>query len=336
MVRGGMKKGILTDFLVYLIFRSLLLAVYLLPFRFNAILGRLTGRAYYRIDRRRRRFINANISVVFGRGLDDKRREILGRESCELLAVGILDFLRLDRVANRQNFRKFIEIEGFSNLMKSIERGKGTIAVMGHFGNPFLVRYLCYLDIPPRAAIIRKLDNRYLERFMRSIFKAHDAIMVRPDGAIKRMQRLLLHNFIGVTLADQKAGGNPRVGRHGIAVDFFGIPSQTHITAPLLARHTGANIVPLFVMRKGPGRYRIQINEPLELIRTDDEASDLKKNTRKLNEIFEDYIRRYPQHWFWLHRRWKDIPGLDALYDANNPVELIEDFRQDPSQGYMN
>jgi len=331
-----MKKGVLTDFLVYLIFRSLLLAVYFLPFRLNATLGRLMGRAYYRIDGRRRRFINANISVVFGRGLDDKRREILGRESCELLAMNILDFLRLDRIVNRQNFRKFIEIEGFSNLIKSIERGKGTIAVMGHFGNLFLVRYLCYLDIPPRAAIIRKLDNPYLERFVRSILKAHNAIMVRPDGAIKRMLRLLLHNFIGVTLADQKAGGNPLVGRHGIAVDFFGIPSQTHITAPFLARRTGASIVPLFVMRKGPGRYRIEINEPLELVRTADETSDLRKNTRKLNEIFEDYIRRYPQHWFWLHRRWKDIPGLDALYDTNNPLELIEDFKRDPSQGYMN
>ncbi len=328
-----MKKGVLTDFLVYLIFRSLLLAVYFLPFRLNATLGRLMGRAYYRIDGRRRRFINANISVVFGRGLDDKSREILGRESCELLAMNILDFLRLDRIVNRQNFRKFIEIEGFSNLMKSIERGKGTIGVMGHFGNLFLVRYLCYLDIPPRAAIIRKLDNPYLERFVRSLLKAHNVVMVRPDGAIKRMLRLLLHNFIGVTLADQKAGGNPLVGRHGISVDFFGIPSQTHITAPLLARRTGASIVPLFVMRKGPGQYRIQINEPLELILTADETSDLRKNTRKLNEIFEDYIRRYPQHWFWLHRRWKDIPGLDALYDTNNPLELIEDFKRDPSQG---
>ncbi len=326
-----MNKGVVTDFLVYLIFRSLLLAVYFLPFRLNATLGRLMGRAYCRIDGRRRRFINANISVVFGRGLDDKRREILGRESCELLAMNILDFLKLDRIVTRQNFHKFIEIDGFSNLMKSIERGKGTIIVMGHFGNLFLVRYLCYLDIPPRAAIIRKLDNPYLERFVTSILKGHDAIMVRPDGAIKRMLRLLLHNFIGVTLADQKAGGNPLVGRHGIAVDFFGIPSQTHITAPLLARRTGASIVPLFVMRKGPGRYRIQINEPLVLVRTADETSDLRKNTRKLNEIFEDYIRRYPQHWFWLHRRWKDIPGLDALYDTNNPLELIEDFKRDLS-----
>jgi len=318
-----------TNFFVYLIFRSFLLVVYFLPFRLNVVLGRLMGRTYYLVDRRRRRIIKANISIVFGRELDNKEREILGRESCEYLAMNILDLLKLNKIANPHNYNKFIEIRGLSNLMKSIERGKGTIAVMGHFGNLFLVRYVCYLNIPRRAVIIRELDNPYLERFISSIFKAHDVIIVRPDGALKRMHRLLLQNAITVTLADQKAGGTPRVGRHGVVVDFFGIPSQTHVTALFLARRTGASILPVFVMRKGPGRYRIEINEPLNLICTEDKTSDIKKNTRKLNQIFEDYIRRYPQHWFWLHRRWKDIPGLEDLYHTGNPLEMVENFRRD-------
>ena len=317
----------LLNFLVYLVFRFFLLVIYFLPFRLNVMLARLMGRVYYLVDRRRRGIIKANISVVFGRDLDNKKGDILGRESCEYLFITILDFLKLHNTANPGNYRKFIEIKGLSNLMKSIERGKGTIAVMGHFGNVFLVRYLCYLNIPARAVIIRELDNPYIERFIRSLFKAHDAIMVRPDGALKRMHQLLRENAIMVTLADQKAGGTPRVGRHGVVVDFFGIPSQTHITAPLLARRAGASIVPVFFIRKGPGRYRAEINEPLKVTRTADETGDLKRDTRKLNQIFEDYIRRYPEHWFWLHRRWKDIPGLERLYDTNNPLELVENFR---------
>jgi len=296
------------------------------------MLGRLIGRAYYCIDRCRRRFIRANISVVFGRELDNKEREILGRESCEYLAMNILDFLKLNKIVNPKNYHRFIEIRGLSNLMRSIERGKGTIIVMGHFGNLILVRYVCYLDIPSRAVIIRRIDNPYLEHFISSIVKVHDVIAVRPDGAIKKMRQLLLRNSVTVTLADQKAGGNLRVGRHGIVVDFFGIPSQTHITAPTLARRTGASIIPLFIIRKGPGRYRIEIHEPLKLICTADEKADLRKNTRRLNQIFEDYIRRYPQHWFWLHRRWKDIPGLEGLYETDNPLELIENFRRYPAR----
>jgi len=292
------------------------------------------GTFYYRIDRSRRRVIRANISVVFGRELDHRQRETLGKESCGCLATNVLDLLRLDRIVNSENYHRFIEIKGFSNLMKSVERGKGTVVVTGHFGNMVLLRYACYLNIPPRSVIIRKLDDPYLDHYVSSILKAHDVIMVRPDGALKRMHQLLLQNTLAVTLADQKAGGSRRGGRDGIVVDFFGIPSQTHITGPFLARRTGASIVPIFVIRKGPGKYTIEVNEPLKLVHTDDEPGDLKQNTRKLNQIFEHYIRRYPEQWFWLHRRWKDIPGLEDLYETSDPLTLIEKFRRALSKGY--
>jgi len=317
------------DFLLYLTFRSFLMTVHRLPFRLLSLLGRLVGRSYYYMDRSRRRIINANICVVFGRALDEGGRKALARESCEYLAIHILELLKLHTVAHLENYRTFIEITGLSHLMNSVQRGKGTLAVSGHFGNFVLIRYLCFLNIPPRGAIIRKLDNLYLERFFSSIVKAHHAIAIRPDGAIQRIQALLPLNTAIATLADQKAGGNPRVGRHGIVVDFFDIPSQTHVTAPLLARRTGASIVPVFVVRKGTGRYRIEINEPLELAHTSNESRDLETDTRNVNRIFEGYIRRYPHHWFWLHRRWKDIPGLEDLYSTHDPLKLIEAFKRD-------
>jgi len=323
-----------SSYLVYIIFRSILLVASYLPFRLNSILGKLSGGTYYRIDRSRRRVIRANISVVFGRELDHRQRETLGKESCECLATNFLDVLRLDRIVNPENYHRFIEIKGFSNLMKSVERGKGTVVVTGHFGNMVLLRYACYLNIPPRSVIIRKLDDPYLEHYVSSILKAHDVIMVRPDGALKRMHQLLLQNTLAVTLADQKAGGSRRGGRDGIVVDFFGIPSQTHITGPFLAMHTGASIVPVFVIRKGPGKYTIEVNEPLKLVHTDNEPGDLKQNTRKLNQVFEHYIRRYPEQWFWLHRRWKDIPGLEDLYETSDPLTLIEKFRRALSKDY--
>jgi KDO2-lipid IV(A) lauroyltransferase len=322
-----------SSYLVYIVFRSFLLVASHLPFRVNAVLGRLIGRAYYRIDRARRRFARANISIVFGKELDDRGRDALGRRSCEMLAMNILDLLKFDRIVNPENFRQFIEITGFSHLMKSVDRGEGTVVVSGHFGNVFLLRYACYLNIPPRAAVIRKLDNPYLERYLSSLLNSHNVTVIRPDGALKRMNQLLLQNAITVTLADQKAGGTPRVGRHGIVTDFFGIPSQTHITAPLLARRSGASVLTVFVIRKGPGRYRIEINEPMNLVHTDDEQADLKRNTQTINRVFEEYIRKYPDQWFWQHRRWKDIAGLEDLYETSDPLALIRVFRSKIGKG---
>ncbi|MFW6147758.1 MAG: lysophospholipid acyltransferase family protein [Thermodesulfobacteriota bacterium] len=316
------------DFFLYLIFRASLSLLHILPFRVISLIGTVTGSAYYFIDKSRRRIINANICVVFGRNLDNKARKALGRKSSGQLVTHILELLKLHKVANCDNYRTFIEITGLSHLMSSTQKGRGTLAVTGHFGNFVLLRYVCCLAIPPRGAVIRKLDNPYFERFFQSIVAAHHAITIRPDGAILKMNKLLQHNTVLATLADQKAGGNPRVGRHGIVVDFFGLPSQTHVTAPLLARRTGADILPVFVVRSCPGKYRIEINEPLKLVHTSSEAHDLKENTRKLNQIFERYINEYPTHWFWLHRRWKDIPGLENLYRTRNPLNLLERFKK--------
>lgn len=326
---GEAETMVAINFLVYLIVRSFSLTAYLLPFQLNALIGRLLGSTYYYMDRLRRRVIRANISVVYGRRLDHRASEYLGRQSCQNLAMGILDFLKLNAIANSENYHKYIEIKGFSNITKSVERGKGTIVVSAHFGNIFLLKYACYLNIPAPGVIIRKIDNPHLERYVSSILRAHDAILIRPTGALKRMRQLLLQNGIAVTLADHKAGGNPRRGgRHGVVADFFGIPSQTHITAPLLARRTGATIVPVFVIRRGPGKYTIEVNKPLKRVHIADEAAEIRQNTRKLNQVFEEYIERYPEHWFWLHRRWKDIEGLEDLYVTNRPLETIENFRR--------
>ena len=317
----------LFDFFIYLIFCLFLWGVSFLPFGVIAVSGRLLGRAYYAVDRRRRKIIKANVSVVFGEELNNKQRENLGRRGCEYFAMNIMDALKLNKIVTPQNYHKYIEITGQSTLRESIKSGKGIIGLTGHFGNFLLLRYLCYLDLPPRGAIARKLDNSYLERFFASILKKHDVITIRPKGAIKRMEQLLHQKAVALTLADHKAGRSQKGRRHGVVVPFFGIPSQTHITAPLLARRTGAIIVPVFVVRKGPGRYRIEINRSFDVISTADEKSDLERTAREINQIFEDYIKKYPQEWFWFHRRWKKVHGLEDLYDTENPLEVINKIK---------
>ena len=88
-MKSDAKKIMLINFLVYLAFHSVLLAIYLLPFRLNAMLGAFLGTTYYRIDRTRHRSINANISVVFRRKLDNKQNvfRIIERDALSFLGV---------------------------------------------------------------------------------------------------------------------------------------------------------------------------------------------------------------------------------------------------------
>jgi KDO2-lipid IV(A) lauroyltransferase len=102
----------------------------------------------------------------------------------------------------------------------------------------------------------------------------------------------------------------------GVFVDFFGIPACTAVGVARVALHTGAAVVPAFtrwdpVLRK----YRVEFDRPVELVRTGDNDADAVANTALFTKVIEEYVRRYPDQWLWVHRRWKSRPPeAPALY----------------------
>jgi KDO2-lipid IV(A) lauroyltransferase len=99
----------------------------------------------------------------------------------------------------------------------------------------------------------------------------------------------------------------------GVFVDFFGIPACTASGVARVALHTGATVVPAFtiwdpVLRK----YRVEFDRPVEMVRTGDDDADAVANTALFTKILEEYVRRYPDQWLWVHRRWKARPTGDA------------------------
>jgi KDO2-lipid IV(A) lauroyltransferase len=96
--------------------------------------------------------------------------------------------------------------------------------------------------------------------------------------------------------------------QEGIFVDFFGELACTNVGMALLALKTGAPVVPAFNTRQADGRYRVVFEPELQLIRTGDKDRDVEKNTELFTQVIERYIRENPDHWFWLHQRWKTRP----------------------------
>jgi KDO2-lipid IV(A) lauroyltransferase len=102
----------------------------------------------------------------------------------------------------------------------------------------------------------------------------------------------------------------------GVFVDFFGIPACTATGLARIALRTDAAVVPGFTLwDPGLGKYRLRFDPALELIRTDDNEADVVANTQLFTKVIEDYVRRYPGQWLWVHRRWKTRPaGEPPLY----------------------
>jgi KDO2-lipid IV(A) lauroyltransferase len=133
-------------------------------------------------------------------------------------------------------------------------------------------------------------------------------IIPRRISALAAVRRLRRNEIVGI-LADQ----NTR--KQNVFVDFFGVKAATTPGPAALALRTGAHLVPAFMLREGPGRHKLIIEEPIEPVRTGDLEADIIATTQKCADILEKYVRQYPPQWFWVHRRWSSRPnGEPPLY----------------------
>jgi KDO2-lipid IV(A) lauroyltransferase len=120
---------------------------------------------------------------------------------------------------------------------------------------------------------------------------------------MRAMIRSLKRNEIVGILIDQNVAWY-----EGVFVDYFGRPACTTDGLALLALHTGAPVLPGYIVRLHDGRYRLVIGPEVEVTRTGDWDADVLVNTQRFTKVIEETVRQYPDQWFWVHQRWKTKP----------------------------
>jgi KDO2-lipid IV(A) lauroyltransferase len=102
----------------------------------------------------------------------------------------------------------------------------------------------------------------------------------------------------------------------GVFVDFFGVPACTTKSIAKIALRTETVVLPAFaVWEEDKGKYVVYLEPPIEYAVTDDQEHDIYEMTRKITESVEAFVRRYPEQWLWIHKRWKTRPkGEKGLY----------------------
>ena len=211
----------------------------------------------------------------------------------------------------RENLNKVVVYDGFENFERALAHGKGVLFLTAHLGAWELSAFAHALQGYPLSVVMRPLDNPYLDEMVRHYRGMHGNSMVDKD------------DFVRGLLAAMKAGGTVGIlmdtnmtPPQGVFVDFFGIPACTASGLARIAQRTDAAVVPGYaawdrVLRK----YRLRFDAPVTLVRTGDDEADATANTAKFTKIIEDYVRRYPDQWLWVHRRWKTRPpGEPPLY----------------------
>ena len=234
------------------------------------------------------------------------RRRIL-RQLYRYLGWHLGEFSQMPRYT-RENTRDLIRYEGLEHYLDARARGRGVLVVTGHLGAWELSSFWHSLMGYPMAMVIRRLDNARVDRMVNEIRCLHGNRVVHKDdfargllSAVRRGETVGILMDINMTPPQ------------GVFVPFFGVAACTAAGLARVALRTGASVLPGFlVWEASEGKYVLHFGDEIPLVETGDDDCDILENTARFTEAIEGFVRRYPEQWLWVHRRWKTRPQGEA------------------------
>jgi len=285
---------------IYLLLKGFSLLVNLLPEGFTLRLGRQLGKMVYYLDRGHQKVAIQNLHIAFDQEKSEGEMRSIAKKAFENLGMMAVEFFRIPRIDVKE-FKERVKIEGLEEALKLLEKRKGALLLLGHFGNWELMGLMSKVIGNPIMVIAKPLKkNRWVDQFITKVRSAGGLEVISNIKAGRKVIRALSENRVVGILIDQRAKRS-----EGIWADFFGRKAPTTPSLAVLAMKTGAPVLPVFMIRNGFQKHRLIIKEPLELIRTGDIKKDVESNTQLFNDTLESMIRRHPDQWFWLHQRWE-------------------------------
>ena len=251
-----------------------------------------------RLIKRRRVIAQANIRACFP-DLDEPARQAMVREHFKSVGKGLIE-IAYGWWGRVEDFDRLSTIHGLEHLNAALDEGRGVILLAGHF-TTIEIGGICLAQHIPMNAMYRKFENPLFEEVMRRKRLRHVSHVVKR-GDFRGMLRRLKANCAVLYMPDQAY-----VRSNSVQVPFFGIPAPTSTGTSRLVARSGARVVPFLPVRRPDGRgYELHIDPPLDAFPTDDPTAD----AARLNALFEAQARRAPEQYLWIHRRFKDVPGV--------------------------
>jgi len=302
------KHGKLQTSLEYAAARIILSVIGALPFRQSIRLGRFFGLIAYLVARELRRTGEINLKLAFPEKTSEERRQLL--KGCfESLgrALGVFSHF----ADPPESILSVLEPSGIEHLDQVKESGRGAILFTAHLGAWELTSYGLSLLGHPISFLVRPIDNPKIEQMVdRYRTRTGNKTLDKFSAARSMVKTLRSGEFLGL-LIDLNA-----LEDEAIFVNFFGVPASTNFMTAKLALRSDVPIIPVFApWDKTRQKFLLQVNEPVELKRSGDDEADVRELTTRLTQHFEDQIRRYPDQWLWIHKRWKTRPpGEPSIY----------------------
>jgi KDO2-lipid IV(A) lauroyltransferase len=303
--------------LEYALVRFLMAIVKVSPEGLVRALGTTLGLAFYTVDRSHRRIAERNLATAFP-ARPAAERKTIARNMFKHFGRMLFALLKFSTLTHEEMMAR-VDVDGEDRVRLAYAQGKGVLFVTGHFGYWEVNGLLHGLVFEPIAVMARALDNPRLNQLLEDIRRRTGNSVIYRRGAIRRVMRTLEAGKGVAVLIDQHI-----MGRDAIYVDFFSRPAATTAAVAALALRTGAAVVPSFAFPLPGGRIRLVYDHPVAPPRPDapDAARDF---TQRCTDVLEMYVRRDPEMWLWMHRRWRDnqvageaTPGMFPPADSDD------------------
>ncbi len=266
-------------------------------------LGSLIGTLFYAFDARHRRLAIGNLRAAFPSRTPAECRTIARRTFVHFgrLLTALLKFSTM----SPDQMRARVEFAGAERVKAAHAAGRGVLLFTGHFGYWELNALVHALELPPLAVVARALDNPHLHGLLERVRSGTGNSVIYKLGAVRRILRVLNANGTVALLIDQ------HIQTDSVIVDFFNRPASTTAALAAIAVRTGAPVIPVFALPLPRQRYRMVYEHPVDPPTSEDPEA-LREFTQRCTDVLEMYVRRYPDQWLWMHRRWRDLETLAA------------------------
>jgi KDO2-lipid IV(A) lauroyltransferase len=296
--------------LEYLLVRSLQAIIRVMPDPLVRASGDAMGALFFILDRPHRRVAEDNLARAFPSRSAEERRAIV-RAAFRHFGRLLFEILKFSTLSPEQLLAR-VEFDGGERVRLAYGQGKGVLFITGHFGFWELHAIAHPLQFEPIGVLARTLDNARLNTLLEQIRQRTGNTVIYRQGSIRRVMRLLSERHGVAVLIDQHIQGPDAV-----YVEFFERPAATTSAVAALALRTGAPVVPVFALPLPDGRYRLIYEHPVEPPSADSEDA-IREFTQRCTDVLEMYVRRHPDLWLWMHRRWRDdrpaVPAPDHFF----------------------
>lgn len=295
--------------LEYAIVWLLVKLVGLLPRAAARAIGAAIGWVAFSTMKRLRRTGLINLRLAFPAIVPADRTRIL-RNMYRNLGWQLAEFCQMPHYSLQQA-NGFIRYEGLANYLEARKRGQGVLVLTGHLGAWELSSFYHSLAGHPMSMVIRRLDNPLIDRFVNRIRCLHgNRVLHKNDFARGLIAAMRQGETVGVLMDTNMTPPQ------GVFVNFFGHQACSASGVARVALHTGAAVVPGFMLwEPSERRYVLHFLPALQLVNTGNDERDAMVNTQLFTTALEDVVRRYPEQWLWVHRRWKTRPaGEPQIY----------------------